>query len=242
MMLKQLGDYYHEAINGNIVLTKFLNLEEIKEIQCLNRDGLKVYLYGGYEGSERMRAIVQYVDYDLPVKEEFKISIYHCEYDNTYQNIGHRNILGSIMSLGIERNTFGDIYLNHNHIYLFITEEIENYLITNLPMIGHQKLEFRKIMHFDELINKETVKKNIQVSSMRLDAIIARTINISRSRACDIIEEGNVSIHHLVCKNTDHLCHIGDMISIRKFGCITIIDNVKITKKERLVLLVGVNH
>ena len=120
--------------------------------------------------------------------------------------------------------------------------ELQNYLITNLPMIGHQKLEFRKIMHFDELINKETVKKNIQVSSMRLDAIIARTINISRSRACDIIEEGNVSIHHLVCKNTDHLCHIGDMISIRKFGRITIIDNVKITKKERLVLLVGVNH
>ena len=43
-MLTRLGDYYREALDGQIVLTKFLDLEEIKEINSLNKDGLKVYL------------------------------------------------------------------------------------------------------------------------------------------------------------------------------------------------------
>lgn len=241
-MLRQLGDYRQEAMNGDIVLTKFLNLEEIKEIQSLNRDGLKVYLYGGYLGAERVRAIVQSAYYNPPIQEEFKISIYHCEYDDTYQKIGHRNILGSIMSLGIERNTFGDIYLHQNDIYVMMTEEIETYFMSNLPMIGHQKLKFKRIIGFDDSIDKEMIKKEIQVSSMRLDAILARTLNLSRNKACELIEEGNVSINHLICKNIDHFCRVGDIISIRKFGRITLLENVKITKKERLVLLVGVNH
>lgn len=241
-MLRQLGDYRQEAMNGDIVLTKFLNLEEIKEIQSLDRDGLKVYLYGGYSGAERVRAIVQSAYYNPPIREEFKISIYHCEYDDTYQKIGHRNILGSIMSLGIERNTFGDIYLHQNDIYVMMTEEIETYFTSNLPMIGHQRLKFERIISFDDSIDKEMIKKEIQVSSMRLDAILARTLNLSRNKACELIEEGNVSINHLICKNIDHFCRIDDIISIRKFGRITLLENVKITKKERLVLLVGVNH
>lgn len=43
------------------------------------------------------------------------------------------------MSLGIERNTFGDIYIVENNIFLFISEEIEKYLIHNIPNINNQK-------------------------------------------------------------------------------------------------------
>lgn len=241
-MLKQIGDYYRAAIDGNIVLTKFLNLEEIKEIHCLNKDGLKVYYYGGYDGSERMRAIIQYAYYDSPQEKDFQITIYHARYNDAYTKIGHRNILGSIMSLGIERNTFGDIYLKNQEIYLFVSNEIEKYLISNMPNIANQKLKFEKIDSLEEVSKNETKNKSIQVSSMRLDAIIARTINLSRTIASEIIEEGNVAINHLECKNTSHQCKIGDIISVRKFGRITILENTKITKKERLVLLVGVNH
>lgn len=241
-MLKQIGDYYQAAIDGNIVLTKFLNLEEIKEIHCLNKDGLKVYYYGGYDGSERMRAIIQYAYYEPPQENDFQIVIYHAKYNDTYSKIGHRNILGSIMSLGIERNTFGDIYLKNTDIYLFISHEIETYFISNIPNINHQTLKFEKISNLKEIDKGEIEKKNIQVSSMRLDAIIARTMNVSRASSSEIIEGGNVAINHLECKNTSHLCKIGDIISVRKFGRITILEHIKITKKERLVLLVGVNH
>ncbi len=241
-MLKQLGDYYQEAMGGKIVLTKFLNLEEIKEINSLNKDGLKVYLNGGYDAAERMRAIVQLSYYEPPTATDFKIAIYHSEYNENYGTIGHRNVLGSIMSLGIERNTFGDIYLKNQDIYLFVAEEIEKYLFSNFPLICHQQLTFTKTSEFQDFSSSDMVKKSIQVSSMRLDVILARTMNVSRNDASEIIKAGNVAIHHLECKNIDHLCHLGDIISIRKFGRITIIDNTKTTRKNRLVLEVGVNH
>ena len=89
-MLTRLGDYYREALDGQIVLTKFLDLEEIKEINSLNKDGLKVYLYGGYEEAERVRAIVQLAYYEAPLPADFKIAIYKTEYNANYQTIGHR--------------------------------------------------------------------------------------------------------------------------------------------------------
>lgn len=241
-MLKKLGDYYRDAIDGNIVLTKFLNFEEIKEISSLNKDNLKVYYYGGYDGAERVRAIIQNEYYEKPIEDDFCISIYQAKFKKEYQEIGHRNILGSIMSLGIERNTFGDIYINDNIIYLFVSREIENYLINNIPMIMHQRLEFKKIELFDESYLKKYSEIIIQVSSMRLDAVIARSLNISRNKSVEIIESGSVFINHLECKSITKQCCIGDMLSIRGFGRITIVEYQKTTKKGRLVLLIGVNH
>ena len=59
-------------------------------------------------------------------KEDFKIKIYHSIFNKSFKDIGHRNVLGSIMTLGIERNTFGDIYIVDNNIrdYLLIEELI----------------------------------------------------------------------------------------------------------------------
>lgn len=146
------------------------------------------------------------------------------------------------MSLGIERNTFGDIYINNQVIYLFLTEEISGYMIQNMPMIMHQRLEFRKVDAICDDEKNQEVTKEIQVPSLRLDAIIAKCLNISRAKAAEIIEAGNVSINHLICKNISYQCQLNQIISIRKFGRITILENLRTTRKDRIVLLVGVYH
>ena len=75
-MLVRLKDYYNDALDGNLVLTKFLDLQEISEIKSLNKDGLKVYLNGGYIEAERVRAVIQYAYYEEPSQDDFNISIY----------------------------------------------------------------------------------------------------------------------------------------------------------------------
>lgn len=241
-MLKQINDYYHLALDGNVVLTKFLDLAEINQINSLNKDDLCVYLEGGYENAERCRAIVQNKYYECPKIDEYKIEIYYAKYKKTYKEINHRNILGSIMSLGIDRNTIGDIYIYDDNIYLFLSSEIAKYVIQNMPMVNNQNLNFQKVHKVDLLhSNKETII-SINVSSFRLDAIIARSLNISREKACEIIISGNVYINHVECKSIDKKCIIGDIISIRKFGRLSIYEYVKTTKKDRLVLNIGVKH
>lgn len=241
-MIKRLGDYYQAALAGDIVLTKFLDLEEIKEIQQLNKEGLKVYLYGGYAGAERVRAIVQNEIYPVPLPKDYQIVIYQGHFDKQYSQIGHRHVLGSIMSLGIERNTFGDIYIQDETIYLFITKEMEGYLIEHIPLIQHQRLTFQKIPELEEANICDTLYEEILVSSMRLDAIIARSARVSRNKASEWIASGMVAIDHKECTNSSKICKCNDMISIRKFGRITIIENMRTTKKDRLVLKVGIKH
>lgn len=241
-MLNRLADYYQEAIDGNIVLTKFLDLEEIEQIKSLEKDGLKVYLWGGYSDAERVRAIIQYKDYEEPSNLDFKIKIYHATFNKSFKDIGHRNVLGSIMTLGIERNTFGDIYIVDENIYLFVSSEIEKYLISNIPLINNQNLNFKLTDKIEDNHKKEETIKTINVASLRLDAVIARAINVSRNDAQYMIESGLVSINHKLIKNITYKCNENEIISIRKFGRITILENVKTTKKDRLVLKIGVKH
>lgn len=241
-MIKRLGDYYQAALDGDIVLTKFLDLEEIKAIQQLNQEGLKVYLYGGYASAERVRAIVQNELYPVPLPVDYRIAIYQGHFDKQYSQIGHRHVLGSIMSLGIERNTFGDIHIQDDIIYLFLTEEMEGYLIEQMPLIQHQRLSFQKIPQVEEQNICDTHEEEILVPSMRLDVIIARSARVSRDKASEWIASGMVSIDHKECTNPSKICKCKDMISIRKFGRITIIENMRTTKKDRLVLKVGIKH
>ncbi len=241
-MLNRLGDYYQEAIDGGIVLTKFLDLEEINQIKSLEKDGLKVYFYGGYEDAERVRAIIQYETYEEPSLNDYNIKIYHTTYNKSFSDIGHRNVLGSIMTLGIERNTFGDIYIVDNNIYLFISSEIEKYLVPNIPLVNHQNLIFKEVNKIEDNHTKSETIKTVNVASMRLDAVISRCINVSRNEAVEMIEAGLVSINHKLIKSITYKCLEQDMLSIRKYGRITILENIKTTKKDRLVLKIGVKH
>lgn len=241
-MLNRLNDYYQRALDGEIVLTKFLDLDEIAKVKALQKDDLKVYFEGGYQDAERVRAIIQNKNYPKPEFSDFKIKIYQASFNQDYGKIGHRNVLGSIMSLGIERNTFGDIYLYDNQIYLFVSQEIAKYLISNMPLINNQNLNFIETDKISDFHLTEEKYTTVNVVSLRLDVLVARCLNISRNKACEMIEEGLVAINHLVCTSVDRKCNLNEIISIRKFGRITILEILKTTKKDRLIIKVGVKH
>ena len=77
---------------------------------------------------------------------------------------------------------------------------------------------------------------------MRLDAIISSALKISRNDACKMITTGLVRINHVECLDIDKKINVSDMLSIRKYGRITILEIVKTTRKDRLVIKIGVKH
>ena len=85
-------------------------------------------------------------------------------------------------------------------------------------------------------------EKTINVASLRLDGILSHTMNISRTSAEKLIEMGNVQINHIECLSPSKKLNENDLISIRHFGRITILENLRTTRKDRIVLLVGVYH
>lgn len=238
MIKDKLGDYKKIVLRGDIVLTDFLDFEEQKEIYAVKSKDIDLFLDGGYEGAERKRAVIGYLD---NAKLNYDIVILQSEFDPKFGEISHRNVLGTIMAFGIKRNTFGDIIVEDNKITIFSSLEISDYLIKNLTMISRQRMSFKIIDHY---VQKDSVEeiKTINVASMRLDAVVAKAINKSRDDSCELIKSGLVLINHKECLNITHTVKVGDLLSIRKFGRVVILENLGLSKKDRIILEISVKH
>lgn len=223
----------------NNSLTKFLDFEEQKEIYRSLPKNTKVFFEGGYENAERKRAIISNDFVDISF-DDFNIKIYEIIFESDIKQITHRHILGTLMSLGINRNSFGDILVTNSNYYLFVSEEISKYIEQNFQAVNHIPLKLKVVEDVKDIILPTPLEENINVSSMRLDAIIARTLKKSRNDSSEIITKGLVLINHKECLNVSYNVKINDIISIRHFGRIEVLEILKTTKKDRLVLRIGV--
>lgn len=89
---------------------------------------------------------------------------------------------------------------------------------------------------------KEEKVESIIIPSLRLDAVVAKVMNTSRNNAQDIIREKRVFVNYVECTKDTYTCKINDILSIRKWGRIKILEMVKTTKKDRLLIKIGVKH
>ena len=230
----RFNDFLLRLNNDEMTLTKFLDDNEQREIRKVFKD--KAHFYGGFEESERKRCII--FNYDVE-ESDYDIHAIASRYNEKYANITHRHVLGTIYSLGLDRSTYGDIIINDGIISIFVTKDVMNYLIENLKIILHQRVSFKEVDKINNLkINCKTVILN--VASLRLDAVVSKGCNISRSEAVDIINSGNVSVNHLEVLNTSYQIKENDILSIRHFGRIEIKRIIGLSKKNRINIEVNI--
>ena len=220
-------------------LTKFLDFEEQKELRKTTPKDAFIHFEGGFELAERKRAIVAFSSDEIEFAD-FDIKIYEIIFESDIKQISHRHILGTLMSLGINRNSFGDILITEDKYYLFVTNEISKYIEQNFLMVNNIPLKLIEINDLNLIKLPIPHEENINVSSMRLDAIISRAMKKSRNDSAEIISKGLVLINHKECLNVSQNIKINDIISIRHFGRIEVLEILKTTKKDRLVLRIGV--
>ena len=96
-------------------------------------------------------------------------------------------------------------------------------------------------MKSDLTIRKEVIQ-TINVASMRLDAVVAKAVNCGRSEAVELINSGFVLINHKECLNISHTVKESDLLSIRKFGRVEILEIVGLSKKNRTIVKISVKH
>jgi len=224
-----------------IKVTQFLNPHEQDVLKSfVNRQqGLKVFFVGGFLNAERQRAII-FPNQMNPKNLDKKVNGFQIIYHQKLMLPSHRQILGSLMALKIERSVIGDIVvLNDSELYFAVCDEFSSFMIENFTKVGRDSV-------FLEQTNLQRLEKNdryeeleIIVSSMRLDVVVASLINASRSIVFDLMNQGFVQLNHLVTKNHSLACHTGDLISIKGYGRFKLMAQKKITKKQKLVIVVG---
>ena len=105
-------------------LTKFLTQEDVTKIKQIKNTNLVVYSFGGFSNSERERIIIQNASYAIPANDDFEISVIKITIPKIDKSITHRNILGLLMSLGIKRESLGDIVIKDNEYYIYVVKEM----------------------------------------------------------------------------------------------------------------------
>lgn len=232
---KQMESLINKARFGSVSLTTFLDEAKQAILLGMNTSGIDLSFNGGFINAENKRAMLKPIDYEV---DDYKINIYEIIYNERYLTLNHRNILGTLMSLGIKRESIGDIYVNDNKAYFACTNEISKYVEANFKMIGHHSVELR-LLDDKIKIERKKIEKTFIVSSMRLDVIIAAAYKFSRNEANEFINAGLVSINHIACLNNSMIVKVNDVISVRHKGRVYVNEISGKTRSERLAIKLG---
>ena len=203
--------------NRNTV-TKFLtNFEQIvlSQIVTYNYSDFKVEFFGGFDDAERKKAkIISNEYYDV----DYDIVCLKAKFNNKFNRVEHRNILGAVHNLGINFNRFGDIIVLENEVYIFVDEEIADYIAMEFTKAGRVNLDFQRVDLAEVGIEKKYEDFEIVSSSFRIDSIVAKITNKSRSKVKEFLEQDFIKLNHVVLRNGEKTCTSEDIISIRKYG------------------------
>lgn len=205
--------------------------------------------YTNFLNSGKLSIITKYLDskkieYTIYPKEEFlekKIIVFgeYLDYITFYKSditdITHSNVLGTLFSLGLEDDIIGDIYVEDNCFYLTNLSRMNDFLEKEFTSIKHKPIKLKKV---EEIVLEKEHFKTIEVlvSSYRLDNIVSKIINSSRSMINEMLSNKEILLNYHEIKSSSINLSSGDILSVRRYGKYRIGDTKGLTKKNKLIL------
>ncbi|MDU6961221.1 MAG: YlmH/Sll1252 family protein, partial [Staphylococcus sp.] len=195
-------------------------------------EDMKVSYFGG-QSAERKRAIIA-PSYFEPTEGDFEEVLIQINYPEKFVSIQHQHVLGTLMSLGIEREQVGDILVGDT-IQFVLTKQLESYIMMELTKIKGATVKLDSIPFKDMIQSKENWNiHHSTVSALRLDVVLKEMIRKSRSIAKQLIEKKRVKVNHTLIDSPDFQLQNNDLLSIQGFGRARIVDIGGKTKKEKV--------
>jgi len=234
---KRLLELSEKAERGlYYTFTDFLGLsEQAAFAEIRTRIRAKYEAFGGCPGTERI--ILRFGDpeeigYDMP----YPITVLRCEplSEKFADRLTHRDFLGSVLGLGIERDKLGDIPIIDNVGYIFCKEEIADYIKESLTKVKHTdvRVSIADTLPEGELFKTKAV--TVQIASERLDALIAKVWSLSRDDAQQLIKRKLVYVGGRLIESTSYQPKENDVISIRGKGRMIYLGFGSLSKKGKL--------
>ena len=241
MLIARMNDLANKATKSGYAASKFLTPAEAQSVTeyFTRRRDVVLTFDGGFEGAERTRAVFTNTDWGEFDRAELlaALKITHRPQDT----LGHRDILGALMALGIERETIGDIIIDEGLAALVCLPELSGYITENFTKAGRVGFELSQTS-LDELLAREeelTIKTDT-VASLRLDAVVSSAFGISRTKAAELIVAGRVSLNHQICEKADKEVGENALLSIRGLGRTKLLEVGGVSRKGRMFIKIGI--
>ena len=226
IVLRNILDKYNKYLNeGTSTYSNFLNSRELNIVtNYLDSKKVEYNIYPKYDFVEKKIIVFgDYLNY---------ITYYKVKIDTT---ITHSNILGTLFSLGLKDDMIGDIFVEDGYFYLTNLSRMNEFLNHEFLSIKNKPIKLEKV---DNIILEKEHFKNIDilVSSYRLDNIVSKITNNSRSIIDKMIIDKEIMLNYHEIKNSSINLVKDDILSIRRYGKYKIGDNKGLTKKNKFIL------
>ena len=154
------------------------------------------------------------------------------------EDLGHRDYLGALLNLGIERSKLGDILIQEKMAYLFACDGMADFICNELTRVRHTTVQAVRIEReeFDYEPRYEEIRGT--VASVRLDSLLSLAWNSSRSKMAPLIEEARVYVNGKLITSNGYHVRENDIISVRGMGRFRYMGMISETKKGRCYVLV----
>ena len=193
-------------------------------------------LLGGYEGAER-RMLFFLPDWQEEADTADAMAFLRAAWHES-EHPTHRDLLGSLMALGIERETLGDILVSEGSADLVVSAGIAPYLLDNWSSAGRTALRRTRIESGALRVPEQQVREiRDTVATLRLDAVTAAGFSMSRGKAAELIAAGKVQKNYREAAKGDAPVAQGDVISARGLGKFEVAEVGGLSKKGRTGIL-----
>lgn len=200
--------------------------------------GLQIMLYGGMEDCERQKMGFSLAE-EMLTEEDFPIRVLKIRRKSKkfgQADLSHRDYLGSLLGLGIDRGKIGDILVEEASAVCFAAEEITPYICSVLEQVSKTAVIAEETEDTDVLPKRQTEIKRITVASLRLDAVAGEVFHLSRGKVQTLISAEKAAVNWNTVTSTSYLLKEGDLISVRGFGRFRVGEIGGKTKKDRVSL------
>ncbi|MBQ7134204.1 MAG: hypothetical protein IJO20_06875 [Ruminococcus sp.] len=188
--------------------------------------------WGGYEDAQRVLFCS-----NVKSKEEIPIVAIRFTYKKEFK-LTHRDFLGSLMALGIKRETLGDILTFEGYSIVFVKADIAQYIMSEVTKIGRVGVSstVQDIGEINFVPEYEMI--DLTISSLRLDVLVSALCNLSRDKSQSLIKADLVSVNHRITDNVSAILKTRDVITIRKYGKFMFTEENGFSKKGKVRITV----
>ena len=215
--IRELAD---KSYNQNqYTFTGFLGLAEQDALWQVEREVkfAGITLYGGREEAER-KLLRFGSEAELGYEQPFPICCIRIRPLSAKfaDKLSHRDYLGALMNLGLDT--------------------IAEFVCDNLEQIRHTHVKCEVVDAAAEVPREEPVRQVIQVASPRVDAVISKVYNKSRSDCLELFRAGKVYVNGRLCENNSKPLETGDVVNARGYGKFRISGEPHATRKGKLAI------
>ena len=241
ILMARMDDLATKATKTGVATSKFLTPADAASVieNFTGRRDVCVHTDGGFDGAERTRAIFINPDWGEYERADL-FSALKISY-RAQDTLGHRDLLGALMALGITREALGDIIVGEQFSVLICIPNMAEYITENLTKAGRVGLKVLPI-DLDEIPAREeelTVKTG-NVVSLRLDAVLSAAFGISRTKSTELIAAKQVSINHKICEKNDKDVDESSLLSVRGMGRAKLLEVGGTSRKGRIFIKIGI--